>query len=59
MCLATVYKEDNSKKEKIGENIAFVSFEDEKVILTDVLNRKIEVSGKPKTMNLTDGIIVF
>lgn len=59
MCLAIAYKENGDTKEKICENVTFVEFEETKTILTDILNRKNEVEAIPKSINLSDGIIIF
>lgn len=59
MCLATVYKEKDSGKEKICENISYVEFDNGDTILTDILNRKTVITAHPKTMDLSAGIIIF
>ena len=58
MCLAAVYKRDDSGNQLLYENIANVEFSGEGTVLTDVLGRKFKVEGQISTMNLTDGIIV-
>ena len=59
MCLATVYRDNGETREKVCENIAHVEFDGSRTIMTDILKRKTEVEGFPKTMDLSGGVIVF
>ena len=52
MCLSTAYRlVPEGEDEKICEFISEVRIEDDKIILTDIMGKEIEVAGSIKSMD--------
>ena len=58
MCLSTVYKNEINDSAVLMKNVMLVECEDNKVILTDLMERKLEIAGTLKSANLTDGLVI-
>lgn len=59
MCLSTVYKNEINNSAVLMKNVMLVECEDNKVILTDLMERKLEIVGTLKSANLTDGFVII
>lgn len=58
MCLSTVYSNSFSDSNIIAKNIMLIECEENKVILTDLMERKTEIEGTLLKANLTDGYVI-
>jgi predicted RNA-binding protein len=59
MCLSTAYSNEISDATAIMNNVMEVECEDNKVILTDLMGRTMEVDGTLLKASLTDGYVVL
>ena len=58
MCLSTVYKK-NMKPESVAmRNVMSIECRDGKVILTDLMERQLEIEGTLESANLVDGYVI-
>lgn len=58
MCLSTVYKTTENGREEVCKNIASMTMEDGKLILTDLMGRRTELEGKLEKVDLMDNYIL-
>ena len=59
MCLSTVYKNEISDEKIMMKNVMTVECIDGKVILTDLMGRKLTVEGSLIKAELTDGYVIL
>ena len=59
MCLSTVYKNEINDSTVLMKNVMLVECNGNKVILTDLMERRLEVEGTLKSANLTDGFVII
>ena len=58
MCLSTVYKNAIEPQNIAMKNVMRIECRDGLVILTDLMDRTMEIPGKLKEANLVDGFVV-
>lgn len=59
MCLSTVYKEKLEPASILMRNVMTIECRDGKVILTDLMERQMEVEGTLEKANLVDGYVII
>ncbi len=58
MCLSTVYKNTMSPDTVAMRNVMQIQCRDGKVILTDLMERSLEIEGQLLEANLVDGFVI-
>ncbi len=58
MCLSTVYKNTKSADTVAMRNVMQIQCRDGKVILTDLMERSLEIEGELLEANLVDGFVI-
>ncbi len=58
MCLSTVYKNTMTPESIAMRNVMSIECKDGKVILTDLMERQIEIVGTLERANLVDGFVI-
>ena len=58
MCLSTVYKNSMEPANIAMRNVMLIECRDGKVILTDLMERQVEITGVLVDANLVDGFVV-
>lgn len=58
MCLSTVYKNTVSADTVAMRNVMQIQCRDGKVILTDLMERSLEIEGQLLEANLVDGFVI-
>lgn len=58
MCLSTVYKNAMEPASILMKNVTQIDCRDGKVILTDLMDRQVEIIGTMETANLVDGYVI-
>ena len=58
MCLSTVYKNEVAPETVMMKNVMKIECRDGYVILTDLMERSLEIEGTLELANLIDGIAV-
>ena len=58
MCLSTVYKNEKTESAVVMKNVMRIECRDDKVILTDLMDRTLEIEGKLESANLVDGFVI-
>ncbi len=58
MCLSTVYKNTMSPDTVAMRNVMSIECKDGKVILTDLMERQVEIEGALEKANLVDGFVI-
>lgn len=58
MCLSTIYKDEFKPENVMMKNVMKIECKDGVVILTDLMERQLVVSGTLKMANLVDGFAV-
>lgn len=58
MCLSTVYKNSMEPANIAMRNVMLIECKDGKVILTDLMERQVEIQGVLVEANLVDGFVV-
>lgn len=59
MCLSTVYKDKLEPASILMRNVMTIECRDGKVILTDLMERQMEVEGTLEKANLVDGYVII
>ena len=59
MCLSTVYKNQMDSASVLMRNVMRIECKDGVVILTDLMDRTVEVSGQLEQANLVDGFVII
>ena len=58
MCLSTVYKNTMAEETILMKNVMRIDCQDGKVILTDLMDRTVTVTGTLVQANLVDGFVI-
>lgn len=58
MCLSTVYKNTMEPSAVAMRNVMRIECKDGKVILTDLMERQLEIEGVLVEANLVDGFVI-
>ncbi len=58
MCLSTVYKNTMAPECVAMRNVMSIECRDGKVILTDLMERELEIVGTLERANLVDGFVI-
>ena len=58
MCLSTVYKNVMEPAAIAMKNVMAIECRDGKVILTDLMERQLEIEGTLERANLVDGYVI-
>lgn len=58
MCLSTVYKNTMEEASVAMKNVMKIECRDGKVILTDLMDRVLEIDGTLVQANLVDGFVI-
>ena len=58
MCLSTVYKNQLTDSAVVMKNVMRIECKDGKVILTDLMDRTVEIEGQLQQANLVDGFVI-
>ena len=58
MCLSTVYKNEMTDSAVVMKNVMRIDCADGKVILTDLMDRTVEIEGVLQQANLVDGFVI-
>ncbi len=58
MCLSTVYKNEMTDASVAMKNVMKIECRDGKVILTDLMDRTLEIEGALVQANLVDGFVI-
>ncbi len=58
MCLSIVYKDKIDKKNVLMKNVMSIETFNNHLILTDLMERKMEIDGNLKVANLVDGYVI-
>lgn len=58
MCLSTVYKNVMEPASIVMKNVMAIECRDGKVILTDLMERQVEIIGSLECANLVDGFVI-
>ena len=58
MCLSTVYKNEMTPAAVVMKNVMRIDCRDGKVILTDLMDRTVEIEGSLQQANLVDGFVI-
>ncbi len=59
MCLSTVYKNTMEPSAVAMRNVMRIECKDGKVILTDLMERQLEIEGVLVEANLVDGFVII
>lgn len=59
MCLSTVYKNVMEPASIVMKNVTEIQCQDGKVILTDLMERQVEIPGTLERANLVDGYVII
>ena len=58
MCLSTVYKNKKEESAVVMRNVMRLECKDGCVILTDLIDRTVEIPGELVEANLVDGFVI-
>ena len=58
MCLSTVYKNQKTENAVAMKNVMHIECREGKVILTDLMDRTLELEGVLESANLVDGFVI-
>ena len=58
MCLSTVYKNVMEPAAIVMKNVMAIECQEGKVILTDLMERQVEITGTLEKANLVDGYVI-
>ena len=58
MCLSTVYKNTMEEASVVMKNVMRIDCRDGLVILTDLMDRQVEIPGTLVQANLVDGFVI-
>ena len=59
MCLSTVYKNTMEPASILMKNVMSIECKDGQVILTDLMERQLAITGQLERANLVDGYVVI
>ena len=58
MCLSTVYTNEKTEASVVMKNVMRIECTEESVVLTDLMDRTLEIQGKLESANLVDGFVI-
>lgn len=58
MCLSTVYKNTMEQSAIVMKNVMRIDCKDGQVILTDLMDRTVTITGQLEQANLVDGFVI-
>ena len=58
MCLSTVYKNTMEPASIVMKNVTAIECRDGKVIITDLMDRQVEIIGNLECAHLIDGYVI-
>ena len=58
MCLSIAYKNKKDEKNVLMRNVMRIETKKDLLVLTDLMERKMEVSGQLAEANLVDGFVI-
>lgn len=58
MCLSTVYKNTMEESSIVMKNVMRIDCKENLVILTDLMDRTVEITGTLVQANLVDGFVI-
>lgn len=58
MCLSTVYKNTKEDAAVIMRNVMRIECRDGAVVLTDLMDRTVEIPGQLQEANLVEGFVI-
>ena len=58
MCLSTVYKNTKEDASVIMRNVMRIECRDDAVVLTDLMDRTVEIPGQLQEANLVEGFVI-
>lgn len=58
MCLSTVYKNSMEESAIVMKNVMRIDCKDGQVILTDLMDRTVTITGQLEQANLVDGFVI-
>ncbi|MBQ2383923.1 MAG: CooT family nickel-binding protein [Oscillospiraceae bacterium] len=59
MCLSTVYKDTKEPASILMKNVTSIECRDGKVIVTDLMERQLEIEGTLERAELVDGFVII
>ena len=59
MCLSTVYKDTKEPASILMKNVTSIECREGKVIVTDLMERQLEIEGTPEPAELVDGFVII
>ena len=59
MCLSTVYKDTKEPASILMKNVPSIECRDGKVIVTDLMERQLEIEGTLERAELVDGFVII
>lgn len=59
MCLSTVYKNEKKPETMVMNNVMSIRCEEDTVILTDLMERTVAVTGRLESADLVDGFVII
>lgn len=59
MCLSTVYKNEKKPETMVMNNVMSIRCEEDTVILTDLMERTVAITGYLESANLVDGFVII
>ncbi len=59
MCLATAYKNKETKEQIICENITKILIDGDSITMLDILGDEIKVEGKISMVDLTKSVVII
>lgn len=58
MCLSTVYKNEKTPEAIVMRNVMSIECQEDTVILTDLMEHTVAITGKLVSANLVDGFVI-
>ncbi len=59
MCLSTVYKNEKKPETMVMNNVMTIQCEGDTVILTDLMERTVAITGQLELANLVEGFVII
>ncbi|MDR0446042.1 MAG: CooT family nickel-binding protein [Oscillospiraceae bacterium] len=59
MCLSTAYSRVKSPDTIMAKNITQITFDGDEIILTDLMDEELRVSGKLSLVDLVNGLVII
>ncbi len=59
MCLSTVYKNEKKPEAMVMNNVMSIQCDEDTVILTDLMERTVAITGRLQSANLVEGFVII